>query len=189
MEIANKNRLSLQEYDTFNLLDGFVLCLLEDSKSVSHHEIVAAVQNNIAVSEHTVDTCLCLLTINGLVSNRYVGSEHFYHITEEGKRFLKLYSQIKAKMQTLRLNPLNRLQPNLKQCQLRINRAAHTIEHQYQDYKEGAKRGLRFLLSTTFPPVFKTQKFNILMTTETANTDLPLLGFCNEPLLGGKYAN
>jgi hypothetical protein len=29
--------------------------------------------------------------------------------------------------------------------------------------------------------------FYMLLTVKNANTDLPPLGFCNEPLLGSKY--
>ena len=30
--------------------------------------------------------------------------------------------------------------------------------------------------------------FNMLMAGETANSDLPPIGFCKEPLIGSKYA-
>jgi len=95
--LPQKNRQSLQEYDGFNFLDGLVLCFLQKIKTMSHMDIIKAIQNNVKVSEQTIDTCLFLLTINGLASNRCIGTEHFYNITEEGRDFLKEYAQIKLK--------------------------------------------------------------------------------------------
>jgi len=33
----------------------------------------------------------------------------------------------------------------------------------------------------------RARVFNMLLALETAITDLPPIGFCNEPLLGSKY--
>jgi hypothetical protein len=46
------------------------------------------------------------------------------------------------------------------------------------------------LLGKDYPLSFKQaeQFFNMLLVAESANTDLPSTGFCNEPLLEAKYA-
>ncbi len=102
MELSkNKTRL-YHEYDAFNFLDDFVLNMLAKHKKLSSKEIVRRVQKNIAVTESTINTCLFLMSVNGLVNNQYVGTWNCYRITEDGNKFLEEYDQIKTKILELR---------------------------------------------------------------------------------------
>ncbi len=43
--------------------------------------------------------------------------------------------------------------------------------------------------SAATPSPYLKRHFNMLMTAESANSDLPLLGFCIDPLLGSKHVH
>jgi predicted transcriptional regulator len=102
MELSkNKTRL-YHEYDAFNFLDDFVLNMLTKHKKLSSKEIVKRVQKKVAVTESTINTCLFLMSVNGLVSDQYVGTWNCYKITDEGNQFLKEYDHIKTKILELR---------------------------------------------------------------------------------------
>ena len=110
MEKNKKKIGSFQEYDAFNFLDDFVLNLLTDHKKLLPQEIIRRVQDKISVSESTINTCLFLLYVNGLISNQCVGTKKFYKLTEEGNQFLMEFNQIKNQILESRNTPklLNR---------------------------------------------------------------------------------
>jgi DNA-binding PadR family transcriptional regulator len=89
---------SMREYDSYNFLDGFVLNLLVDDKKLSNQQIFKRIQKKLPVSELTVNTCLLLMYMNGLVNVHYAGTRKIYEISNEGNDFLKSYRQIKNKI-------------------------------------------------------------------------------------------
>jgi predicted transcriptional regulator len=99
-DFKNKN-FSIQEYDAYNFLDNYVLYLIKNQKKILTQEIILQVQKNLTANESTINTCLSLMYVNGLVSNQYVGSQKFYKITRAGTLFLKKYSKIINQVLTL----------------------------------------------------------------------------------------
>ncbi|MGO8805636.1 MAG: hypothetical protein ACLQO7_03385 [Candidatus Bathyarchaeia archaeon] len=88
----------MQQYDSYNFLDAFVLNLLVEDKGLSSQQIFNGIQKKLPVSELTIDTCLLLMYMNGLVNIRFAGVRTFYKITDDGNDFLKRYQQIKSKI-------------------------------------------------------------------------------------------
>jgi DNA-binding PadR family transcriptional regulator len=88
----------MQEYDSYNFLDAFVLNLLIKPKKLSTQEIFKLTQKKLAVNESTIHTCLLLMYMNGLVNISHSGTRKFYRITDEGNDFLQGYEQIKNKI-------------------------------------------------------------------------------------------
>ena len=88
----------MQQYDSYNFLDAFVLNLLVADKGLSSRQIFDLIQKKLPVSEFAVNTCLLLMHINGLVNMRFADARNFYEITDDGNDFLKRYQQIKSKI-------------------------------------------------------------------------------------------
>jgi predicted transcriptional regulator len=76
--------------------------MLTEHKTLSSQEIIKRVQKKITVTELTINICLFLLSVNGLVSDQYVGASNYYKITEDGNQFLIKYEQAKTKILELR---------------------------------------------------------------------------------------
>lgn len=95
---SNKTNNSMQEYDSCNFLNAFVLNLLVEDKKLSNQQIFKRIHKKLPVSDLTVNACLLLLYVNGLVNTRYAGVRKFYEITDDGNEFLKRYEQMKIKI-------------------------------------------------------------------------------------------
>lgn len=86
----------MQQYDSYNFLDAFVLNLLVEDKKLSNQQIFNRTQKKLPVSDLTVNTCLLLLYMNGLVKMRRDGVRNLYKITDDGNEFLKRCEQVKT---------------------------------------------------------------------------------------------
>ena len=94
----NKTTQSMKEYDSYNLLDAFVLNLLVEDKKLSIQQIFSRTQKKLPVSELTINSCLLFMYLNGLVDIRHASARKVYKITDNGKEFLKTYGQMKRKI-------------------------------------------------------------------------------------------
>ena len=91
---------NFREYDSFNVLDDFILNLLLESPILSPEEINKLIieKLNISLDEETIYTSLFFMYVNGLVRYQRIGTNPIYTITEEGKQFLKDYQGIMGKI-------------------------------------------------------------------------------------------
>ena len=88
----------MKEYDSFNILDTYVLTLLSKNKKLFDKEIFEQTNKKVPVTESTINSCLILLYLDNLIAFKHLNGKKLLKITQEGKNHLAKYQQARKAM-------------------------------------------------------------------------------------------